>query len=186
MPTPHRGEAHPRVSATRGFWAVWARADAPCALGTRKGAVPSVLPSSAPLLSAGFEPPPHHPTSPHNPLTLFWQAIARDGRAGAGGQSPSPGVWATGEGPPNPTPRPWAAQPPMHIGAGRRSFRRTPSNAAALTALGRAPHDGPSSGSVLAWVRRPVECGGFTRQSLVWSGQSGVRVRADYLFRPVP
>ena len=52
---------------------------------------------------------------------------------------------ATGEGPPNPTP--WAAQPPMHIGAGRRSFRRTPSNAAIFTVLGRAPHAASFIGS---------------------------------------
>ena len=116
-----------------------------------------------------------HPTTPPPPSTRAhpacrMQARARDGRAGGGGQSPSPGVRATGEGPPNPTP--WAAQPPMHIGAGRRSFRRTPSRAAIFTVLGRAPQAASFIGSRHVWVRHVVECGGFTRQSLVWSGQS--------------
>ena len=43
---------------------------------------------------------------------------------------------------------PGRPQPPMHIGAGRRSFRRTPSiNAAARTVLGRAPQAASFIGS---------------------------------------
>ena len=42
---------------------------------------------------------------------------------------------------------PGRPQPPMHIGAGRRSFRRTPSNAAWLTVLGRAPQAASFIGS---------------------------------------
>ena len=54
---------------------------------------------------------------------------------------------------------PGRPQPPMHIGAGRRSFRRTPSNAAWLTVLGRAPQAASFTGSRHVWVRRRVECG---------------------------
>ena len=136
---------------------------------TRRGTLPPPTPPSSPMRhplahcgspprlrprtrtktqgwpGSGVRTPTPPPTLPPNPSTPCLQARARDGRAGGGGQSPSPGVWATGEGPPNPTP--WAAQPPMHIGAGRRSFRRTPSRAAWLTVLGRAPQAASFTGS---------------------------------------
>ena len=40
----------------------------------------------------GLPPLPPPQTSPHNPSTLCWQARARDGRAGEGGLSRSPGT----------------------------------------------------------------------------------------------
>ena len=81
-------------------------------------------------------PPPS--TRPSTPcLQLGLQARARDGRAGGRGVGTrAPGL-GNGRGD-LPTPA-LGGTPPTHIGAGRRSSRRTPSNTAIFTVLGRAP-----------------------------------------------
>ena len=119
---------------------------------------------------SGAAPPPTTPNLPPQPEhTLLAGQSSRRSGGGRGDCHAAPGL-ANGSGTSLFQPR--AVGPPMHIGAGRRSFRRTPSRAAIFTVLGRAPQATSFIGSRRVWVRHVVECGGFTRQSLVWSGQS--------------
>ena len=90
----------------------------------------------------GFEPSPHHPTSPLNPSTPCLQARARDGRAGGGGSALEPRGWATGEGTSQFQPRavrlrclPGRVQLPR----GRPETRAAPPQAAPRGAARRAP-----------------------------------------------
>ena len=106
---------------------------------------------------SGAAPPPTTPNLPPQPEhTLLAGQSSRRSGGGRGDCHAAPGL-ANGSGTSLFQPR--AVGPPMHIGAGRRLFRRTPSNAAALTALWRAPQASSFTGSKAAWVRRPVECG---------------------------
>ena len=93
----------------------------------------------------GRATPPRHPKPP--PTTLSHSACRPEletGGRGEGGQSRSPGAGQREWDLPIPAP---GVDRPMHIGAGRRLFRRSPSNAAAVTVLGRAPQAAAFSGS---------------------------------------
>ena len=92
-------------------------------------------------------PPPTLPPQPEHTL-LAGQGSRRSG-GGRGVGTRAPGL-GNGRGD---LPIPASGgTPPMHIGAGRRPFRRTPSNAASLTVLGRAPQAVSFTGS------RPPGC----------------------------
>ena len=94
---------------------------------------------------SGAAPPPTTPNLPPQPEhTLLAGQSSRRSGGGRGDCHAAPGL-ANGSGTSLFQPR--AVGPPMHIGAGRRSFRRTPSNAAWLTVLGRAPHAASFTGS---------------------------------------
>ena len=94
---------------------------------------------------SGAAPPPTTPNLPPQPEhTLLAGQSSRRSGGGRGDCHAAPGL-ANGSGTSLFQPR--AVGPPMHIGAGRRSFRRTPSNAAIFTVLGRAPQAASFSGS---------------------------------------
>ena len=113
---------------------------------------------------SGAAPPPTTPNLPPQPEhTLLAGQSSRRSGGGRGDCHAAPGL-ANGSGTSLFQPR--AVGPPMHIGAGRRSFRRSPSNAAWLTVLGRAPQATSFIGSRHVWVRRRVERRRGLRQSL--------------------
>ena len=100
----------------------------------------------------GRATPPCHPKP--SPITLSHSACRPEletGGRGEGGQSRSPGAGQREWDLPIPAP---GVDRPMHIGAGRRLFRRSPSNAAVLTVLGRAPQAVSFTGPKAVWVRR--------------------------------
>ena len=157
-PPPHR---RPRAAAAR------AAADCVAADHTtadRAAATPQPPPLPAPYLSynqttrsgpSGHSPgvarewgSNPHPTT-HPPPSTRAHPACRPGLEtvgrGEGGRHSSPGAGQRERGPPNSSLGRYT--PPTHIGAGRRSYRRTPSKAAALTVLGRAPHAASFIGS---------------------------------------
>ena len=119
-----------------------------------------------------------HPTTPPPPSTRAHPAcrpgLETVGR-GEGGRHSSPGAGQRERGPPNSSLGRYT--PPTHIGAGRRPFRRTPSNTAIFTVLGRAPQAASFIGSRRVWVRHVVERRRGLRQSLA----SQVSPRCGYV-----
>ena len=139
-----------------------------------------------PITRRGTLPPPPSPSNPlRHPLTRCETPSTRAHPAcrpgletvgrGEGGRHSSPGAGQRERGPPNSSLGRYT--PPTHIGAGRRSYRRTPSRAAWLTVLGRAPQAASFIGSRHVWVRRRVERRRGLRQSLA----SQVSPRCGYV-----